>query len=126
MPKTIHHLIAYSCLFLSLACSPKETVPKELQGKWSVKGGDNERSWYIEYTIDGNSYTMQGYPPISAKGKIQLIEKQGNRYHLALKERLFHGKPVEDKKMWVKMQPKGTHLQWESHSLQKHKSIDKK
>lgn len=113
-------------LFLvSTACLWGETVPKELQGVWEASGENDGHGWFIKYTIDGYGYKMEGYPPITASGQIQLIERKGARYQLGLSKVVFHGESSENKEMWVEIKKDGKILQWEGHQLQKTTSSKK-
>ena len=102
-------------------------VPTALQGKW-VAGENHEdgTSWTIEYNIDRKGYTMEGYPPISARGNIRLLAQEEHRYHLALSNVVFHGEAQEKSTLWVELQKQGDVLKWGSHTLQRQKPTQKK
>lgn len=58
---------------LLLSCSNSGGPLKKLEGKWSAGGDQGDgHSWFMEYTFNGNSYSMLGYPPISESGTIKI------------------------------------------------------
>jgi hypothetical protein len=76
--------LALACLLL-VSCSPADPNEKFIQGKWTAAGdlGDGH-SWYLEWTFDGGSFEMSGYPPIYQKGKYRMTASEGDTITLEL------------------------------------------
>lgn len=85
---------ALLALFVLASFSCVKKFPKELNGTWSAGGtlpnndGSPGMSWFLKYVFNGNTYSMTGYPPLSEKGRMELLEQNG-------------------KEMEVKMMPEG-------------------
>lgn len=61
-----------------------------LDGVWEAAGNiggediDSQFSWYLEYTFKGNSYELNGYPPINENGSLEYLEVKENKYTIKI------------------------------------------
>ena len=100
------------------ACQLTGNVPVELQGEWEASGKDERgRKWFISYEIDSRGYTMNGYPPVMGRGRLNFVEKDKNHYHLDATSVLLHGQYQPDEELWLKVEDDGAVLIWKSQKL---------
>ena len=76
--------LALPCLLLA-ACSPTDPNEKLIQGKWMAAGDLGEgHSWYLEWTFNGGSFEMSGYPPIYQTGQYRVRASESDTITLEL------------------------------------------
>ncbi len=79
-------------LFLSLAVAALLACPPAagenenfMQGTWRLSGtSDATHGWFLEWTFDRGSFTLEGYPPLRQEGKYRVLSDQGNKLSLEL------------------------------------------
>jgi hypothetical protein len=75
--------VSLACCFLlvaTLACSSFITDPNEqfIQGKWSQSGSNDGHAWYLTYTFNSGSFTVEGYPPLRQTGSYRVVSSVGD------------------------------------------------
>lgn len=61
-----------------------QSGPLSFEGTWSVSGEEEGFAWYLRYTFNNGTYTMEGYPPTEATGTYTATELEPNHYTLTL------------------------------------------
>jgi hypothetical protein len=73
--------------FAARALKSPSLLPQEkfLQGTWRLEGSDgNKNSWFLKWTFDMGSFTLEGYPPLHQEGSYQIISVDGDKVLIEL------------------------------------------
>lgn len=72
--------------------APPETIDDPIVGSWtgSMDGGPISATQTYTFAADG-TYRMEGYPSIGERGRWSIASREGDRYQLALTDRLRCG-----------------------------------
>jgi hypothetical protein len=83
-----YSLLLAVLLFSFVSFAPRTSLkpPQEkfLQGTWRLEGSDGKVSWYLKWTFDMGSFTLEGYPPLRQEGSYQITNVDGSKVMLEL------------------------------------------
>ncbi len=97
-------------------------IPKQFHGKWYVSGYMDKKKryrWYKKYTITGNKYTMDGYPPIYETGTIDLLKEEKNRIFVRCNPKKSFIKDRKPYTLWLELLKNGKELKIYSETYQR-------
>jgi hypothetical protein len=121
-------LFLLACLGRPTAPSEPAAVPTEapapsLIGRFTLTaypgmgavgpGGEEPLPMAKDYTFTADSYTMDGYPPLTITGRYTVLEADGDRLKVRFTDTIFDGSPHPDQELWVELTDGGRTLQME-------------
>lgn len=75
-------LLSFSSFAARAPVHPQERF---LQGSWRLDGSDEKKnSWFLKWTFDMGSFTLEGYPPMHQEGSYQILDVNGDKVTLEL------------------------------------------
>lgn len=99
-PVKLMLLVVLACSALAAAryAAAADSAEQFMQGTWRLSGmNDATHSWYLEWTFDHGTFTLDGYPPLHQEGKYRVVKEQGNRLTLELYEQQGNFGTADDK-----------------------------
>ncbi|MFT5679219.1 MAG: hypothetical protein ACI8RZ_000123 [Myxococcota bacterium] len=66
-----------------------------------------------DYTFTANTYTMDGYPPLTITGRYAVLTTEAERLQIRLTDTVFDGDPSPDREVWVDFSDGGKTLTME-------------
>jgi hypothetical protein len=99
-PVKIMLLAVLACA--ALAASPRaaatDSAEQFMQGTWRLSGmNDATHGWFLEWTFDHGTFTLDGYPPLHQEGKYRVLKQQGRKLTLELYEQQGNFGTANDK-----------------------------
>jgi len=103
-------IIAFCLLVGAVVVARLLFLTPDFEGKWSQSGGDENFSWYINYTFSWGTYSFEGYPPTSGGGTYSIVSEENGNYILELRP---HGEAGEESSLAdLRVSEDGQTLDW--------------
>ncbi|MFT4979762.1 MAG: hypothetical protein ACI8S6_005674 [Myxococcota bacterium] len=91
--------------------APLAACPPDLIGQFSLAsypgmddvGPNGERPMPMskDYTFTADTFTMEGYPPLTITGRYTVLTAENTRLQVKFTDTLFEGEPSADRTVWV-------------------------